>query len=343
MAEPPRPAPGVPPPPPAADSGAPRWPISVVLSTATGYAAVRATVAHLCRQTIRDRIELVLVGPDAAALAGPEKELRGFLAVRHVAVGPRATVARANAAGVRAARGEVVAFCEDHSFPAPGWAEALVEAHRGEWAVVGPVVVNANPQTLVSWADFVIGYGPWMEPAAAASPRFLPGHNSSYKRAVLLAQGESLEPLLEAETVLHLALAGRGLRLRIEPRARTAHVNFSRLPSWLRVQFLNGRVFAGTRAREWGPGRRLLFAAGSPLIPLLRLARCARELLRPGRPLHLLATASPLLLVGLACDGLGQLLGTLLGVGDAPQRLRGLEFGRIDHVRAEERGIWAAV
>ena len=61
------------------------------------------------------------------------------------------------------AHAPIVALAEDHCFPEPGWADALIRAHQGPWAVVGPVVRNANPATIVSWCDFVIGYGPWME------------------------------------------------------------------------------------------------------------------------------------------------------------------------------------
>src|SRR5437588_133855 len=82
-------------------------------------------------------------------------------------------------------------------------AQALLAAHRGPWAAVGPVVRNANPSTSVSWADFLIGYGPWCDPAPAGDLDHLPGHNSSYKRAILLDYGSELEGLLEAESVLH--------------------------------------------------------------------------------------------------------------------------------------------
>ena len=74
----------------------------------------------------------------------------------------------------------MVVLSEDHSFPEAGWAEALIEAHRGPWSVVGPVVRNANPDSLISWADFLLGYGTWLDPAPGGEISQLPGHNSSY-------------------------------------------------------------------------------------------------------------------------------------------------------------------
>jgi Glycosyl transferase family 2 len=73
-----------------------------------------------------------------------ESELRDFLQFRVVEVGTINSTARARATGVRHASAPVVALTEDHAYPAPGWAEALINAHKEGWAAVGPVMANAN-------------------------------------------------------------------------------------------------------------------------------------------------------------------------------------------------------
>lgn len=317
-----------------------RFPFSAIASTTTGYAALRTTVAHLRRQSVAQDIELVLVGPSVEALAAPAEELRGFGAVVCVGLGAVTSIAHANAAGVRHARGRIVALTEDHCFPEPDWAQALIAAHAGDASVVGPVVRNANPRTKVSEADFLIGYGPWMEPMPAQCMDFLPGHNSSYKRDELLALGGRLERLLEAETVLHLAWSAEGRRLVVEPRARVRHVNYSRWRSWVPVQVLAGRLFGGMRAATWPRRRRMVYAAASPLIPAVRFYRIVRAFLEPGRSLRRLLRALPALGPGLVLDGIGQGWGYLLGPGDAMERLSRYEFNRIEHVRSEERALW---
>jgi hypothetical protein len=47
--------------------------------------------------------------------------------------------------------------------------------------------------------------------------------------------------------------------------------------------------------------------------------------------------------LGLAADGLGQLLGYLSGAGGAAQQLARCEFRRIDHVPESDRQLWADV
>lgn len=166
---------------------------------------------------------------------------------------------------------------------------------------------------------------------------FLPGHNSSYKRALLVEYGCQLEGKLEAETVLHFELARQGHRLYVEPRARAAHLNFAQWGIWLPVQFHCGRVFAGSRAESWGLGRKLFYALASPLIPAVRLARIGREMLRPNRPRHMLPRLLPALALGLLCDGAGQMLGYLRGCGRSLQRVAAFEYNRVLYIQAEDR------
>lgn len=292
--------------------------ISVVLATPDDFATIRETVACLRRQSIRDRIEVVLVCPAPAALAAEAGALEGFARVEVVACPAGATIGSANAAGVRRATAPVVALTEDHVCPEPGWAAALVAAHRAPHAAVGPVVCNANPETAVSRADFRIGYGPWAAPQVAGEREFLPGHNSSYKREILLACGDDLEAMLGSETVLHWKLREAGHGLWLEPGARIAHRNFSRWSTWLRVQFLGGRNFAAARAADWPAWRRAAFALGSPLIPFVRLWRLRAEGDR----------ARGAIALGLLLDGAGQLAGYATGAGDAPARLARYEWHR---------------
>lgn len=316
------------------------YPLTVISSTTRDYGALRTTVEHLSRQTVAGRMELVLVGPEEETLKPPEEVAEAFAAVQRVGVGPVRSIAHANAAGVRRARGRVVVLTEDHCFPDPDWAEALLKAHEEEWIVVGPVVRNANPGTLVSWADFVIGYGPWMEPSPRHSPPFLPGHNSSYKREWLLELGGRLEPMLEAETVLHYEWTARGVPMCVEPGARVRHVNYSKWRSWIPVQFWCGRLFGGLRSVSWSRKKQLFYVAASPLIPAVRFWRSAREFFKPGRSRGLFLRLAPALALGLVVDGAGQMVGYLLGAGRSMEELAKYEFNRIEHVREEDRGLW---
>jgi hypothetical protein len=283
-------------------------------------------VSHLRAQTVRDRLEIVIVAPSAEELEADASEFEGFAGVRVLAVGPITSTAQARATAIRHATAPVVVFGEDHSYPDPGWAEALIAAHQGPWAAVGPVVRNANPNSTVGWADVILNSNRWLEPVEAGPVDDLQGRNSSYKRAVLLEYGAKLGALLELETILHWDLRARGYRLFLEPAARTYHQNHTRVSALALTQFHVGRLFAAARAERWSSRRRLAYAGSTALTPLVRMYRLTPRLQALTREHHLRPGFLPALTVALAAQTLGELLGYTLGAGEASRRLVALEF-----------------
>jgi hypothetical protein len=303
-------------------SGAPPA-LSVIVLVPDRFNTVAEVVRQLAAQDRHGEMEIVFVSP--AELDVPPEAMSGFQHWQTVRVPAWPSTAEARAAGVVAAESAVVAFVEDHCFPTPGWANALIEAHRDGWAAVGPVILNANPSFTMSWANLLIEYGVWLHPREGGAASHLPGHNSSYKRDVLLAYGDRLAAMLEAESVLHWDLGARGFRLAIEPRARSRHQNFARFWPSLELRFESGRHFASSRAMSWPLSRRLIFAAGSPVLPFLRSWRLRSSLRRHTnrrRPL-----VAPFVFVLLAVDAIGEFAGYAVGRGSMAT-LNDLEFHR---------------
>ena len=316
------------------DGGADGGPaLSIILITPDRFDTIRTTVRHLSAQSIVTRLELLIIARSRAALALDEASVSGFLCVRVLEEPDIEKTGAARALGVREARAPVVVFAEDHCFPDPGWATALLAAYAGGHVAVGPVIRNANPDTMVSWADLIIGYGPWLAPGRAECPDQIPGHNSSYDRAALLEYGDRLVEMMDAETVLQWDLRSRGRTLYLEPAATAAHTNFSRWSIWLPALFHHGRVFAAVRAAEWPLAKRIAFALASPLIPLVRFARGVTQARRAGLDSSLIARVIPTMLFGLSVDGLGQMVGYAAGAGTSRERLGLFEFHRVDRNR----------
>lgn len=322
--------------------GDPKSPeMSIVIVTPDRYKTVRKTVMHLRSQKVRDRLEVVIVTPSKDELGLIESEVKDFLQFCIVEVGPINSTAKARVAGIYEARAPLIAFVEDHSWPDTGWAEALIEAHRQPWAAVGPVIRNPNPGSLTSWTNLLLEYGSWLEPTEAGVVDHLPGHNSTYKRVYLLEYGPELEAMLDAESVLHWDLRSKGYQLCLEPAAKIYHLNFSSVFSSIALRFYVGRLFASTRSRHWSSLRRLFYFTGSPFIPLVRLSRIWRELRRPGRPRKLLPDILPSLVTALILDGVGEMIGYILGVGKAMQKLADMEFHRYRYLNTQDKKTFA--
>ncbi|HYG65685.1 MAG TPA: hypothetical protein VEL74_24085 [Thermoanaerobaculia bacterium] len=292
--------------------------LTVVLAVGARRDRAVGCLASILDQEPIDRLEVLLfeLGPEGV----PPVPGSDHPAVRVLRRPPDTLYSAAKTEAVRLASAPVVAFIEEHVRTHPGWAAALIEAHRGPWAGVGCEVHNGNPGVALSRVIQLINYHPWMPPAPRAEFGMLPGHNSSFKRDVLLSYGDGLQDLLRAEVLLHVRLHRDGHRLLLEPAARISHINESTLGSAMRGRFLWNRIYAPMRARAfgWSAARRLFYVAGVPLVPLYSLARLFLFLARRRPALLPRAVAgSPAIFMAQLAAGAGQSLGLLLGTGDA--------------------------
>ena len=283
---------------------------------------------HLKKQTVAKQIEVILVVPSRQQIHLDESDLSCFHSWQVVEIGEITSIAQGSVAGIRHAHAPVVALTEDHAFPDSRWAELFIAAHKQRWAAVGPCMRNGNPDNMVSWSDFYQAYGEWAYPIAAGPVRHLPGHNSSYKRGILLAYGDRLEDLMQAESVLHRHLRAGGHELLLESETCTMHLNFTTWSRWMPEQYYAGRMFAATWALTWSFPRRLLFTIASPLIPLVRLWRVQKRVRRT-KPFIFLLRLLPVVFVGLLMHGIGQMVGYLVGYGDSFKKAATYEFHRV--------------
>jgi predicted dehydrogenase len=307
--------------------------LTVVAVTMDCYETLRKTVRHLAAQTIHQRIELLICAPSCGELQLNEREMQPFHSFGIFESGHGCTVAAAKVPAVHAARAPLVIFAEDHSFPEPTWAEELVSAHEQGAVAAGPQICNANPQSMMSWADLFLGFGPWVEPRPHGPVARLPWHNSAYDREVLVSLGDELEALIENEGLLHERLRADGKKMYLV-EARTGHVNVTRPRSFCRSHYHGGRTFGAGRARDgkWNLARRMAHVVGAPLVPLKRLRSSMIDVKQCGRTRELLPRMLPLLLLGLCCHALGEAAGIAWGPGDSVLRKSDLEFHRERHI-----------
>lgn len=318
--------------------------LSVVVFTVDNFESIRSLVRTIAAQSGRERMELVLVCPSEEELGLDPDAITGFADVQVIDIGPFNTVHAPRVAGVRHATAPVVVFTEDHCFPGPGWAEALLEAHQGPWAAVGPIIGLANPRHHRAWASYFIQYGHWAFSTADAGGEQddVAGHNSSYKRDVLLAYGGDLDKLMVFESVLHEDLRARGHRLYVEPRARAYHAFITKLKPYTVEYYAMGRRFAATRLQRWSLARRLLYLLGSPLIPFVRMARILPMIRRFGWQRELMPGVLPSLFLGLVASGFGEMMGYALGVGNTEKTSLDLHVRRWRYVLGADReDLWS--
>lgn len=300
--------------------------ISVVLVIGNHRRRARRAIDSVLRQEFDGRVEVLIVDLADPLNSGPLEVNDERL--RPVIVPASTTFGEARAEAVRAARGPVIAFLEEHCVALPGWTAALVQAHRESWAGVGAEVHNANPG--VGWSDamYLMGYSAWMPPAKRGEAPLTATHNTSYKTALLRDLGQALPDLLTAEPLLQEALQRQGQRLLVEPEARFKHENETSLSSASVLYWWNrslGRLRA--EANDWGRIRKLTYLLLLPFVPFRRMLRLGLYFVRfrRSRLLSLLRQAPRIWVLDLlAATGLA--VGMLVGSPADDARFTELEL-----------------
>jgi hypothetical protein len=272
----------------------------------------------LCSQTCVEAIEIVVV--DLAAEGTPNLQSKPGVRVTYIRLPKGTPWGRARATGVRRARSPIAAFIEEHCPAEPGWAAAVIEAHRGPWAAVTYAFTNGGPDEYLHRSAWMADYGLWAHPTHSGPSVHLPGNNVAYKRALLMELGEKLEEIIAVDFGLHEYLRRRGLPMYVEARALAAHQSPSTTAKLLRGNYAYARLMAARRASRgsWSGLRRVLCGLGAPfVVPLLRMFRLARSL-RGRRALwSTFLTALPITYAVYLSAATGEAVGYLLGLGNA--------------------------
>lgn len=243
-------------------------------------------------------------------------------ALRCLECSPGTSVPRLRAAGLRAARGTIVALTEAFCRPAPGWAEALLHARArtGALAIGGPMRRAQGSGS--HWALTFAEYGRFLRGEPEGPVLDLPLTNVSYARERLFeilarAPGGLAEDFVEPQ--VHAALKTAGEALWRTPGAVMFDDNDVGLQSSLPAMYHHGRLYGGRRVE----GQRLLVRplrlALSPLVPLIQLARIVQAASAVHGPL-VVVRCLPQLSVLLLAWALGEGVGSLLGAGDSASR-----------------------
>ena len=292
--------------------------LSVVLQIGDRRARAERCLASLLGQELPCGMEILLFDYSAgshAPIAGADHPM-----VITTVKDRLEPIGESRAEAVRAARGDIVAFIEEHCVALPSWAGSIVSAHACGWAGVGGEVHTGNPGVGISDLIALMNNSRWLPPAQPREADLMIGHNSSYSRQALLSYHYQLDLLLRCDVVLQWKMKRDGHGLFVDPQVKLSHFNETTIGDIMRGYFLWNRMFAPTRAQvfEWTTARRLLWILLMPLVPAVRTFKLWLQIRR--RYANRLGTyfrGLPFIILAQSAGALGQAAGLLFGVGGA--------------------------
>jgi glycosyltransferase involved in cell wall biosynthesis len=293
--------------------------LSVVIASVNGRPYIDACLEALHQQEGKVCVEIIIV--DCVGLSVTGFIDGAYSQVRLIAYEEQQSVARLRAAGIKRAKGRIIAITEDHCIPAKNWFQMIIQAHQVfDFPAIGGAVDNGAANSLVDWAAFFCEYSNYISPVPQGVVHDLPGPNVSYKREALEGAGELLAEGYR-ETFLHQHFEAQGLTLWSEPGLVVWHKKHFTVGGFLKERFHYGRWFAGMRGSQVGPLKRLFYLVFSPALPFLLAVRLGRRVLSRGRHFRPFVLSFPLLFVFLITWALGEGLGYAFGPGNSEDEL----------------------
>lgn len=258
----------------------------MVANGGTKQLGASVVIVHMCGPQYIERCLKLLAAqhdpPSFEAVVAHDGTLEGMTVppvsfpVRLVSQPPLRTVIDLAGLGVKHARGDVVFLTEDHCAPNPDWLRSLhVKLLPGRSGVGGSI--ETDPDTRgATWAFYFSDFFPYAPPITEGPARALSVCNAAYRREDLEHVRASWENGFHEPTVNHALQASfgplwlvqdAGIRVRRDVSLRDAMVE----------RYTQGRLFAADRVKGGSAIRSVLYAALSPLLPLVFLTRMAAK------------------------------------------------------------------
>jgi GT2 family glycosyltransferase len=222
---------------------------------------------------------------------------------------------------VKHAKGEIVAFLEDHVLVQKNYLKNLVATFSKGYDIVGGHVANANPERFVGWTQYFCEYNKFIPLSRDGEVEDLPGCNFAYSSDLVEKLGPFYEGPYKLENLFHGWARKSGYRLYLTRDLQVAHINGEKIIGFWRKRFEYGRLFASQRG--FSLKRRILYAVLSPLIAMIEYTRIFKRTKNNRTYLIKFIQSTPLLLPTLLIWMMGECFGYLFGVSAANNNLRG--------------------
>lgn len=276
--------------------------LTVVVADAAGEPGVQACVDSIhagCRGLTCEVVVASSVQPRLAAT--PE--------VRWIAGRPGDLVPQLWAAGIRAARGRIVALTVAEMRVTPEWAHRLIAAIDGDDIVgAGGGFALGRTASMGMRAMFYLRYHAFLAPRDERTLH-VAGDNAAYRRDALMAYADGMTDGFW-EVDFHRRIAAEGQALRSVADAPVLVEGTLRVREAAAQRYRHGRHSGAWRV-ETGVRRPWQVVAGAPLVPFLLSLRIARSVAQAKRGFGRFAVALPAILVLASAWALGELRGAL--------------------------------
>lgn len=285
--------------------------LAVVIACYEARATVAACLESLERQRTDCAYETVLV--ESSGDGTGELIRQRFPWVHLVESATRCFAGDARNLAIPRTTAPVIAFLDADCVVPEDWVERVVAAHRDEHLLVGGVIDNAAPSSLLACGYHFLEFNLWLPGRGPAEIDEIAGCCLSLKREAFERYGPFVAGTYSSDTVFQWRLRADGHRVLRDPRIRVLHDGRMPLGRFLGHTVDHRRQYAQVlcRERRLGRGARLMRALARAVLPPALLAVVTARVLRAGVHRRRFIAALPIVATGAVARAWGEARGFL--------------------------------
>lgn len=286
--------------------------LSIIIAAWNSVSLLSECLLSLENQVCGTDIEVIVV---SNFNEGIDETKKRFSFANYSVFPSNTTVPKLLTSGINKCSGTIIALTEDFCTFDLNWCLEIKKSHElNSFSIVGGAIENKSVKSLLAYAVYFFDYGKYMLPNQMQSFDKLSILNLSYKRELLENIQESYRKGF-FEIFINNELKNCGYKLIFNPKAVVFHNKTYVLRKIARQFYHQARSFAARRATDFSKTKRLLFTAGSLLLPFLLLKRLCLQVIRKNRFYKELLMSSFFLSVLVCVWSLGEFSGYLCGAG----------------------------
>jgi glycosyltransferase involved in cell wall biosynthesis len=215
--------------------------ISVVIPCYNAENTIMNCLKALSKQDIGEPFEIIVV--DSSQDATPQIIRDNFPQVKLIHFDQRTDHGSARNIGIARAQGNIICLVDSDCVVCEDWLKRMLANHQLPGiSVVGGPIINGNPETVVSWAGYMLEFNDLLSRSEPEVVGHVGTGNVSYKREIL-EKYKFLNATLYAHVDLyfHWTICQDGVKILFDPHITVHHYHRPTLKGFLLHQHKIGR------------------------------------------------------------------------------------------------------
>ena len=273
--------------------------VSIIIPCYNSALTIEKCLVSLLEQETEIPYEIIVVDSSVDQTPGIIREK--FPKINLISLGQKTYPGAGRNIGARQAQGQILAFIDSDCIASKDWLSRGFESIQEGYKLVGGAIENANPQSWVSIADYILTFNESIPASQKRLTTAMPSCNLFCRKETFEELGGFENSILIGEDTLFCYKANQKFPLLFNPKCLVYHTNRTKVSKFLQHHYLFGRGSAWLRREIPLPGDIFVkVPIFSFCLPVVRYWRISNRLFHDKKNRVNFILSSPWIFMGIS-------------------------------------------